>query len=122
MNSLTPSMMKNRFWRALDELVQSKKIVIDRPARQAHPRYPDLVYPLDYGYLGGTSAMDGSGIDVWVGGLGSDLVTGVVATVDLYKNDAEIKILIGCTPEEMEIIEACHNGKSQSGLLILRES
>ena len=65
--------------------------------------------------------MDGGGIDVWVGSLESCAVTGIVTTVDLFKNDAELKILIGCTPDEMATIEDHHNGKSQSGLLVIRE-
>lgn len=112
---------RERFWRALDELVKSKKIIIDRPAGSAHPRWSDLIYPFDYGYLDKTQAMDGGGIDVWIGGQGSSTVTGVVSTVDLFKNDAEVKILIGCTHEEMVAIEAFHNGQSQSGLLVVRE-
>jgi inorganic pyrophosphatase len=118
--SLVP--FHDRFWQALDDLVQSKTVMIDRPAGSKHPRYPDLVYPLDYGYLDGTQAMDGGGIDVWVGSLGQGLVTGVVATVALCKRDGELKILIGCFQEEMLIIEAHHNGQSQSGLLVVRET
>lgn len=38
------------FWSALDELVAGSDLVIDRPQGAAHPRYPDLVYPLDYGF------------------------------------------------------------------------
>ena len=64
--------------------------------------------------------MDGGGIDVWVGTVGMNSVTGIVATVDLLKNDAELKILIGCTPDEMVLIEVHHNGQSQSGLLVIR--
>ena len=52
--------------------------------------------------------------------LGMGAVTGIVTTVDLFKNDAELKILIGCTPDEMVLIEAHHNGQSQSGLLVIR--
>lgn len=122
MNPLTQNEMNGRFWGALDELVQSKDIVIDRPAGTAHPRDSDFVYPIDYGYLDGTSAMDGGGIDVWVGTLGSRRVTGVVTTVDLHKSDAEIKILVGCTLQEMETIESMHNRRSQSGLLTIREA
>jgi hypothetical protein len=44
-----------------------------------------------------------------------------VTTVDLFKKDAELKILIGCTPDEMTTIEDHHNGQSQSGLLVIRE-
>jgi inorganic pyrophosphatase len=110
----------DRFWQALDKLVNAKPVVIDRPAASSHPRYPDLVYPIDYGYLDETQAMDGGGIDIWVGSLGIGSVTGIVTTVDLFKNDAEVKILIGCTPDEMALIEAFHNGQSQSGLLVVR--
>lgn len=122
MTSFIRASSNERFWRALDELVAAKPVVIDRPAGSEHPRYPDLIYPLDYGYLDETQAMDGGGIDVWVGALGMSAVTGIVTTVDLFKSDAELKILIGCTPDEMTTIEAHHNGQSQSGLLVIRES
>ena len=55
------------FWKALDELVEYSAIVIDRPKGSVHPKWSDFVYKLDYGYLKGTSSMDGEGIDVWVG-------------------------------------------------------
>ena len=55
------------FWQALDTLVAQSKIIIDRPKGSAHPRYADFVYPLDYGYLKNTAAMDGEGIDIWLG-------------------------------------------------------
>lgn len=57
------------FWAALDELVATSTVRIDRPKGTAHPRYPSFIYPLDYGYLEGTQAADGGGIDVWVGSL-----------------------------------------------------
>lgn len=110
-----------RFWRALDRLVKENPVAIDRPAGTEHPRYPGCIYPLDYGYLEGTCAVDGGGIDVWVGSQGGSAVTGAVLAVDLHKNDAEVKILIGCTPDEMVAIEAHHNGQSQSGMLVVRK-
>ena len=55
------------FWKALDELVNNSKIVIERPRGTAHPKYPDFIYRVDYGYLKDTSSMDGGGIDVLVG-------------------------------------------------------
>jgi inorganic pyrophosphatase len=39
------------FWRSLDSLVSESRLVIDRPCGTPHPRYPDFMYPLDYGYL-----------------------------------------------------------------------
>lgn len=40
----------NDFWRALDSLVDNSGIVIDRPKGTAHPKYPDFIYKVDYGY------------------------------------------------------------------------
>ena len=54
----------DEFWAALDELVSKSEIVIDRPKGSAHPRFPDFIYRVDYGYLKDTASMDGAGIDV----------------------------------------------------------
>ena len=108
------------FWTALDQLVASSKIVIDRPKGNAHPRYPDKIYPLDYGYLEGTTTVDGGGIDVWVGTEGVGRVQGVQCTVDMLKRDAEIKILMGCTNEELSIIDEFLNQFSMRAILVKR--
>jgi len=55
------------FWKRLDDLVATKRLVVDRPRGNHHPRYPEMVYPLDYGYLEGTSGGDGNELDVWRG-------------------------------------------------------
>ena len=104
-------MVNNEFWQAIDELVSQSEIVIDRPKGSAHPRYPDYIYPLDYGYLKDTSAMDGSGIDVWVGS-GEKKVDALVCTVDLLKRDSEIKILIGCTAAEKTAVYKTHMNRN----------
>lgn len=108
------------FWQAVEELVNSSETVIDRPKGTAHPKYPDMIYPVDYGYLKGTSSMDRGGIDVWVGS-GGTYIDAVICTVDLIKRDSEIKILIGCTEEEKEMILEIHNGsRFMKGIMIRR--
>ena len=98
----------NDFWNALDELVCHSQIVIDRPKGSAHPRFPDFIYRVDYGYLKNTTSMDGSGIDIWVGS-GEKQIDAIMCIVDLMKKDSEIKILLGCTEEEKSIIYETHN-------------
>ncbi|MFI3327058.1 MAG: inorganic pyrophosphatase, partial [Clostridia bacterium] len=73
-----------------------------------HPKHPDFIYKVDYGYLENTSSMDGGGIDIWKGTNGNKVDT-IICIVDLTKKDSEIKILIGCTEEEKEIIYKTHN-------------
>ncbi len=108
------------FWNALDELVNSSEIVIDRPKGSAHPRFPDFIYPVDYGYLKNTASMDGAGIDVWLGS-GEKRIDAVMCIVDLMKRDSEIKILIGCTEEEKTEIYRTHNETQyMKGVLIRR--
>ena len=51
------------FWKALDELVNTSEIVIDRPKGSTHPRFPNFIYRVDYGYLKNTASMDGAGIE-----------------------------------------------------------
>lgn len=112
--------MNEEFWDALDRLIESSEIVIDRPKGTVHPRFSDFIYKVDYGYLKDTTAMDGGGIDVWVGTGGTN-VDAIMCIVDLMKKDSEIKILIGCTEKEMQIIYQTHNETEyMKGILIRR--
>ena len=109
------------FWKLLDELVQKSEIVIDRPKGTAHPKFPNFIYRVDYGYLKDTTSMDGGGIDVWIGSKTDKEITGIICIVDMLKRDSEIKILIGCTEEETAIVYETHNETdSMKGILILR--
>lgn len=100
----------NSFWRQLSQLTETHSIVIDRPRGSPHPRYPETIYPLDYGYLEETTSSDGYGIDVWLGSLSGTekSLTGILCTFDTLKRDLEIKLLIGCTEEDAQIIQGFH--------------
>ena len=114
-------MLNGAFWEALDKLIRDSEVVIDRPKGTVHPRYADLIYPVDYGYLKDTASMDGAGIDVWVGTDGKR-VDAIICTVDLMKRDSEIKILIGCTEEEKALIYQIHNeSEYMKGILVRRD-
>jgi inorganic pyrophosphatase len=115
-------MPDDSFWNAIDQLVNTSTMVIDRPKDSAHPRYPDMIYPLDYGYLDGTTASDDAGIDIWVGSSDSAQATGVICTVDTAKRDAEIKILLGCSEVEMQTIVEFFQANSIGCTLIKRFS
>ena len=107
------------FWAILDQLAAGD-IIIDRQRGSRHPRLPDMIYPLDYGYLAGTTAGDGDGIDVWLGGLPERSVTGIVCTADAHKRDAEIKLLLGCTSEEMATVQRFLNSHGLGCIVLSR--
>ena len=99
----------------MGELLISQAVIIDRPKGSLHPRYEDVIYPLDYGYLANTTSGDGSGIDVWLGSLtimknrtSSGVLTGILCTFDTLKRDAEMKLLVGCNREDIQIIRSFH--------------
>jgi len=112
--------METLFWQKFDELLKTQKMVIDRPKNTRHPRFPEMVFPIDYGYLEGTQSQDGGGIDLWSGTAGHRNLIAIVVTLDIMKKDSEIKLLIGCTEEEIRNIEEFHNCYYQVGLLIRR--
>ena len=102
------------FWRAMTELLTTNPTIIDRPKGSSHPRYGKAVYPFDYGYVENTTSSDGGGIDVWLGSLnsvmnsGAKILTGILCTFDTLKRHAEIKLMIGCTEEDIQIIQEFH--------------
>lgn len=111
----------HEYWALIDQLVSESRIVIDRPKNTCHPKYKDMIYPLDYGYLEGTTSSDKGGIDVWVGTGKEQRVTAVISSIDIIKKDSEIKLLYACTPKEIELIYETHNKNSgMKGLINIR--
>lgn len=107
----------SNFWEALDALVRDGEIVIDRPKDSQHPRYPDYIYPFDYGYIANTTSTDGAGIDLWQID-GSREVTGAIITFDPVKRDSEIKILLGASEQQARQILECHRRGAMQAILV----
>ena len=103
------------FWKSMSQILNTSSLVIDRPKGSSHPRFPTDMYPFDYGYLENTSSSDGGGIDVWVGSLNTVInkdkmktLTGILCTFDTLKRDAEIKLLMECSTEDIQVIREFH--------------
>ena len=106
----------------MDGLVRTSAVVIDRPRGRAHPGIPEAIYPLDYGYLDGTRSGDGDGIDVFVGTATGTDVVGILVTADPVKHDAEIKVLLNCSPAEILVAyRFVRDVLGIGGLLVRRE-
>lgn len=120
MQGVLSGISSDKFWAAVDELIATSEVVIDRPKGSRHPKIAAAIYPIDYGYLEGTVAADGAGIDVWMGSIRPAVVTGVVCTIDLSKRDAELKLLLGCTREEAPAILTFLNKGNMAAVLLWR--
>lgn len=68
-------------------------VVIDRPLGSRHPRKPDLIYKLNYGYIENIFAGDGAEQDVYIMGVDKPVETfdGTVIAVFHRTNDVEDK-------------------------------
>ena len=113
--------MNTDFWSRLDELIESSEIEIDRPKGTRHPKAPDLIFPVDYGYLKDTAGADGNEIDIWSGTAADRKLTAIACTVDMLKKDTEFKLIFGCTEAEIFRIEDFHNNLYMSDIIIRRD-
>ena len=109
------------YFQTLQKLLDESRIVIDRPKGSVHPKFPDYIYPLDYGYLEGTMSQDGGGIDVWVGSNDPSQISGIIVIVDPIKKDSEIKILLGCNEAEGQLALESNNRGEMKAFIIKKE-
>lgn len=109
------------FWQKLDTLLLSSKLVVDRPRNSSQYKYSNLVYPVDYGYLNDTMSSDQSPIDVFRGSEKSSLVQAIAVSADILKKDCEVKLLVGCSEEEIhDILEFLNQTEFQKAVLLRR--
>lgn len=109
-------------WPAWDALIQLRGITIDRPRHSRHPAFPDIVYPIDYGYINGTLSTDGEEIDIFTGSAHTQLVA-LILTADFRKGDREVKLLYNCSPEEIYLVHGFLNYAPDlmQGRLVMRQ-
>lgn len=72
------------------------KVVVDRPLGSYHPKYKDIYYPINYGYIEGMIAPDGEEQDVYILGVDEpvkEFVGKVIATIH-RNDDIEEKLVV----------------------------
>ncbi len=71
-------------------------VSIDRPLGSRHPDYPDMIYPVNYGYIRGMLAPDGEEQDAYVLGIDKPAreVVGRVIAIIHREDDVEDKWVV----------------------------
>ena len=87
------------------------KGTIDRPLGSTHPKHPDIIYPINYGFVDGVFAGDGAEQDVYVFGTDQPLKTFAGKVIGVYHrlNDIEDKWIVSLTGDKLsadEILKA----------------
>ena len=71
-------------------------VTVDRPLGSRHPEHPELVYPVNYGFVCGVPAPDGEDQDAYVLGVNAPVesFTGRVAAIVRRADDVEDKWVV----------------------------
>ena len=77
---------------------------IDRPLGSSHPQFPDLIYPVNYGYVDGLFAGDGEEQDAYVFGTDAPIsaFTGKIVGVIHRLNDCEDKWIVSLSGDPVD--------------------
>ena len=71
-------------------------VLVDRPLGSAHPDWPELIYPVNYGFVPGIMAADGEEQDAYILGVDRPLkrFSGQVVAVIRRLDDVEDKWVV----------------------------
>jgi len=122
MTNVYASLLQRKFpWERWEQLILTEGVRLDRPKHTPHPRYPEIIYPMDYGFICNTTSSDHAEVDVFVGS-GKDCLVGMIVTNDYRQGDQEIKFLWRCLPFEIYLAYGFINfdRSKLKGKLILR--
>lgn len=77
------------------------KVVVDRPLGAYHPKYTDIFYSVNYGYIPDVIAPDGEEQDAYILGVDEPVkeFTGKIIAIIHRTNDIEDKFVV--TPENI---------------------
>ena len=86
-------------------LGKTVRILIDRPIGSTHPKYKDMIYPINYGFIPNIWSEDGEELDVYLLGVDKPQkeFTGKIIGIVYRKNDVEDKLVMA--PEGMKFTQ-----------------
>lgn len=88
-------------------LGQKVEVVVDRPLGSTHPKYKNIVYPINYGFVQGILAGDGEEQDAYILGVNVPVehFVGRVIAVIKRRNDNEDKWVVAPEGQSYSVAE-----------------
>ena len=82
-------------------------VYIDRPLGSKHPKFPNIIYPVNYGYIKEVKALDNDYQDAYLLGVTEPVETyiGVVYAIIVREDDVEDKLVIVPKNKEFTVDE-----------------
>ena len=100
--------MEERKAQVYGYLGKTVEIEMDRPIGTPHPKHPEIIYPINYGYIPGVLGGDGEELDVFLLGVDHpvETFTGHIIGIVYRADDVEDKLImapcgVDFTVEEM---------------------
>lgn len=91
-----PKKVRNALREGTSWIGKTVTVTVDRPLGSCHPNHPDIVYPVNYGYVAGIPAPDGEEQDAYLLGVERPVerFPGTVIAVIHRKDDVEDKWVV----------------------------
>jgi len=92
-------------------------VIVDRPLGTYHPKYKELYYPLNYGYIDGVIAEDGEEQDAYILGVNEPVkkFSGKVIAIIHRFDDIEEKLVVAPEGASFSKDEIMHQVNFQEG-------
>ena len=93
--------MEERKAQVYGYLGKTVEIEMDRPIGTPHPKHPEIIYPINYGYIPGVLSGDGEELDVYLLGVDEpvEAFTAKIIAIIHRRDDVEDKLV--AAPEGM---------------------
>ena len=109
------------FWQKVDTLFLSGNLKMEKKKGEVHSTFGNLIYPTDYGHLVDAKSAGESGVSVYAGSLNRSEISALVIAADILTKELDVKLLIGCSDEEIEdILRFLNQTDYQKTVLIRR--
>ncbi len=76
-------------------------IRIDRPIGSSHPKHPELIYPINYGYISGVLGGDGEELDVYLLGVDKPVTEYNAKIIGIAHRENDIEDKLIAAPADM---------------------
>ena len=107
------------FWQKVDTIFLSSNVNIIRHKGEVQPQFKNLIYPTEYGHLDETG--NGNPISVYMGTKNHSEITGLIVAADILQKTIDVKLLLGCTEEEVnDVLHFLNQTDFQKTVLIRR--
>lgn len=111
------------FWQKIDTFFLSGQLKVLHKKGETHPKFSNMIYPVDFGRLTDISGTNPDGVSVYLGSNERNTVTCLIVAADILEKSLDVKILARCTEEEeIEVLHFLNQTDYQKTVLIRRGS